>query len=72
MGTLIGGAIGGHGDINWGCTSTMEGISPNLLREMDFKWAVVIGEVIVFAKAKVSGFYTAISLGFFWSVATWT
>ena len=33
----------GDGYINWGCTSTMEGISPNLLGEMDFKWAVVRG-----------------------------
>ena len=35
--------IGGHGDINWGCTSTMQGISPNLLGEMDFRWKVVRG-----------------------------
>ena len=33
----------GMGDINWGCTGTMEGTSPNLLGEVDFKWAVVRG-----------------------------
>ena len=28
----------GHGDINSRCASTMEGIPPNLLGEMDFEW----------------------------------
>ena len=33
----------GQGHINSGCASTMEGISPNLLGEMDFTWRVVRG-----------------------------
>ena len=37
----------GHGDINSRCASTMEGISPNLLGEMDFRWRVVRGHCFV-------------------------
>ena len=37
----------GQGHINPGCASTMEGISPNLLGEMDFKWRVVRGHCFV-------------------------
>ena len=37
----------GQGHINSGCASTMEGISPNLLGEMDFKWRVVRGHCFV-------------------------
>ena len=36
----------GHGDIISGCASTMEGTSPNLLGEMDFKWRVVRGHCV--------------------------
>ena len=37
----------GHGDINSGCASTMEGISPNLVGEMDVQWRVVRGHCFV-------------------------
>ena len=37
----------GHGGINSRCASTMEGISPNLLGEMDFRWKVVRGHCFV-------------------------
>ena len=37
----------GHGDINSRCASTMEGIPPNLLGEMDFRWRVVRGHCFV-------------------------
>ena len=47
--------------INWECTSTTEGISPNLLGEIGFKWSVVRGHRF-FVMVEVSGFYTAIFL----------
>ena len=57
--------IGGMGAFIWGCTSTMERISPNLLEEMDFKQRAVRGHCFL-VMAKVLGFYTAIFLCFFW------
>ena len=47
--------------INWGCSSTMEGISPNLLGKKDFICRVLRGHCFL-VMAKVLGFYTAIFL----------